>query len=383
MKVRTRLSLGVVTAGSVVGALLVPATAAFATPNIVPVTIDGASTNLLNGQTVLVSGSGFEGNATVYIAECSDITDGNPAHCDATIPPVVTTTANGSGVFTDVPFQVHTGTVGDGTCDGASTKCGIAATDSPIDPTTGDAGATSISFAKIQGSPLTGLHKGDSVALTGAGLPHGATFAVVQCGPDAQPDGTGCDQNPSDASFGETDSSGNLTANFSVLTGDMASGDANSACPPPTGAANPCSIAVVQINGLTPVGVLGQLPISFAPVTKPKVKNIKTKLSAKASAKKVAKGKKFTIKGAISAAGKGVKGLTVQLWGRATKHAKWKKIGAAKKSGKKGAYAFKLKGKGKTFSYRVTHAKQKISTKNYLASTSKTVTVKNKKKKKS
>src|SRR4051794_36838204 len=107
MHLRTRVTLGVVTAAAAVGAALIPTTAAFAAPGMTVTWANkAAGLNLQNGDTVDVSGTGFKPSSTVYLVECSG-TSGQ-ANCDLATFKTGTTDANGAFTVTGMP--VHTGT---------------------------------------------------------------------------------------------------------------------------------------------------------------------------------------------------------------------------------------------------------------------------------
>lgn len=102
------------------------------------------STNLTNGQTVTVSGSGFAHNSTGAILECNSDTGqptvvvaGNPVPVSCTNPLSAITTTDKSGNLAAKTFTVHTGTVGPPTT-GTDSSGGSATTDAakyPCPPT--------------------------------------------------------------------------------------------------------------------------------------------------------------------------------------------------------------------------------------------------------
>lgn len=80
-------------------------------------------TNVKNGSDITVNGTGFAPKAAFYAVECSGT--GGQADCDTSALGQGTTDANGNVSGVKVP--VHTGAVGDGTCNPGKT-CYIAAT---------------------------------------------------------------------------------------------------------------------------------------------------------------------------------------------------------------------------------------------------------------
>ena len=387
MHLRTRLTLGVATATAVTGALLTPV-AAFAAP-VVPnaqLTVDPTSTgsNLLDGQVVLLNGSGYAPNTVVYVVECADLAHGDPQSCDGfdgatNTDKVVTTQSDASGNISGVKFPVHTGPTGTvgGKCDATNSGCGIAATDS-LDPTSPTAhfGAVGITFSKIQGSPLKGLHAGDKVTVTGVQLDPGIFVAVIQCGPDAQPDGSGCDQNQSDAAVTQTDTNGAFSTQFTIRTGEMQAGDPASACPPPAGATESCELVVEQVDFSTtppsPVATLGILPITFGPPA------VTPKVSAKSTKSSVSTGEHFKVKGRATNGTAGVNGLSATLYQRRSAGHAWSKVATKATStikGVAGSVAYALTGLKHSEQYYIKTAKKTIAGVIYNVAKSKVVTV--------
>jgi len=380
MHLRTRLTLGVATAAAVAGGLVtgvVPAaTAATVTPNA-QLTIDAASTgaNLLNGQTVILNGSGYKPNGTVYITECSNLAAGDSNSCDAAdgatnIDKIKIVSADATGNIAGVAFTVHTGPTGTvgGKCDATNPACGIAATDS-TDPTAADAhfGAVGITFSKIQGSPLTGLHDGDNVNVTGVALEASTTYAIVQCSAAVDASGNGCDKTR--VVVTQSDANGALAAQFPVHTGQLDPNTANSVCSDTQGG---CSIQVAKVSDQT---VAGGLPIAFAAAPSA----VTPKVTASSSKSSVSKGEKFSVKGQATAAGKGVNGLTAVLVMREGSGHKWTVFNSKTTStvnGKAGSVKFKVKGLKHKEQYQIRTAKKVTSTKVYNKAKSNIVTVK-------
>jgi hypothetical protein len=140
--------------GLVIGAIAAPASLAHATApharaGTGPSVTVTPNTNVKNGETVSVSGSGFPPNQSpLYVIECSGTT--SQSNCD-------TSTLNFSGStddqgsFSNVTVVVHTGTVGDGTCKAGGT-CYIAASTSTSPDSTNSA-FTTFTFAKATRHP--------------------------------------------------------------------------------------------------------------------------------------------------------------------------------------------------------------------------------------
>src|ERR1035441_10508655 len=77
-----------------------------------PKLVVAPSTNLRNGETVHVSGSGFKAGDTVYIVECLVKAKGQSGCKVSGIPPYATITT--TGLLPRTTFKVVTGTVGTG-----------------------------------------------------------------------------------------------------------------------------------------------------------------------------------------------------------------------------------------------------------------------------
>lgn len=104
-----------------VAAILAAAPAAFAAASLSV----SPSSDLKNGQTVTVKGSGYPANLAVYVLECANLQGSNGEGCDLSNLKQVTTSS--SGAFTTT-LTVKTGTIGNGSCDAGST-CYISAGD--------------------------------------------------------------------------------------------------------------------------------------------------------------------------------------------------------------------------------------------------------------
>lgn len=111
------------------------------------------SSGLKDGQSVNVTGSGFPASTTIYVVECANLT--GQAGCDITRLGQAQSDAGGK---ISAAFTVHTGTIGNGTCD-ATHACYISAGDAAQTAH----GAAQISFA---GAATSG---GSAPATSGSG----------------------------------------------------------------------------------------------------------------------------------------------------------------------------------------------------------------------
>jgi hypothetical protein len=209
-------------------------------------------------------------------------------------------------------------------------------------------------------TPNTGISSGDSLTVTGSNFPAKAETAyVVECA-GTTPSQASCDGNT--VKMPTTSADGSFTTTITVHTGVVGNGTCN--------AGQTCTVsATTDITGTLP-NSSASAPITFAakqPVTK-----VATVLFAEAKAK----GKHVTVKGTISAANQGVKGLKVSVYERAKGTHKWKKAG---KTTSKSGGAIKLGGL-KHFShkeqYQVKHATQTLQAVVYKSSKSAVSTVK-------
>ncbi|MGD0055181.1 MAG: neocarzinostatin apoprotein domain-containing protein [Acidimicrobiales bacterium] len=104
--------------------------------------------NLHNGETVVVSGSGFKAGDTVYIVECLIKAKGQ-AGCNtgSGIPPYATVSS--TGTFSGVKIKVTTGKVGNGTCGTKASNLKACAV-SVGNATGGDTGVGPITFRAVK-----------------------------------------------------------------------------------------------------------------------------------------------------------------------------------------------------------------------------------------
>jgi hypothetical protein len=112
------------------------------------------ATNLKDGDSVKVTGSGFKHKAQYAMVECANLS-GDQAACDTGT--AVLGTTDSSGAFSS-KFTVEAGKVGNGKCTAKSACYIVATTDlDPNNPDPAQQGTTKITFAKI--GPSTGPAK--------------------------------------------------------------------------------------------------------------------------------------------------------------------------------------------------------------------------------
>lgn len=330
---------------------LVQATLGFAAP---PPTVTVTPTaGIKDGDTVTVHGAGYTPSAPIAILECSGLSQ---ATCN--IGGLVSATAAADGTV-DGSIVVHTGAIGTGTCAASSSNCLIAVANE-VDQT--QVGSAPLGFGpQVYATPNSNLKAGQTVTVSGAGFPvkNGPVY-VLQCA--TKPAGAdGC--NTGGVAIGQTNASGAFSnMKVKIVVGKTG---AKGVCD----SSNPCVItATTSTSGAA--GNSGSAVITFAKVPPPT--KVKTATAAKASAKSVKKGQKFTISGTVKAGKSGVKGL------KETLYAGKKKVASAT-SGAGGKFTFKLKGGKATVKYYVSTAAKTIGSSAYQASKSKTITVKHKK----
>lgn len=73
------------------------------------------STNLKNGSTVKVSGTGFKAKDVVYITECLAKATGENG-CRVDLSTIQSVTITSKGVLPATKFKLYTGKIGNGTC---------------------------------------------------------------------------------------------------------------------------------------------------------------------------------------------------------------------------------------------------------------------------
>jgi hypothetical protein len=139
---RIGLCIAMVSIGGLVGSIGGSALASAAGPKVVVT----PATNLKNGETVHVSGSGFKPGDTVFIVECLRNAKGQTG-CkvpSTTLPP--SATISSSGVLPRTTFKVSTGRIGNGICGTTKanlSKCAV----SVGNATGGDSAVGNITFA--------------------------------------------------------------------------------------------------------------------------------------------------------------------------------------------------------------------------------------------
>jgi hypothetical protein len=361
MRFTSKLALRVAAFGVAAAAIGLPITAAQATT--APALTATPSTGLTNGQSVAVSGTNFADTAMYYLVECSALT--GAAACDEADVVTGTTTATGTLAHA---FVVKTGAIGTGTCPVGGT-CYLVATTNPDDPSA--AGSTPITFATpspvVTVTPSTKLRGGQTIHVSGSGFPqHNAPLYIVECNSETK----GQDACAiSTLTTSTTSATGTFSGvAFKVVTGTVGTSPDAGQCV----AGKTCFIAAsTSTSGVKADS--GAAPITFAKVT---ATTIKTTTSARASAKRVAHGRKFTISGAIRAAGKGVSGLKATLYKRANVHRRWKKVTTFTTNPGGKFRSSKIKGPKKSEQYLVRHLRQRDGTVIFGASNSKVITVK-------
>lgn len=96
------------------------------------------ATGLKDGSSVTVTYSGFPASANVVAVQCAEANPSTPAPCDTTNLGIGKADAAGKGTVT---FTVHTGSIGNGTCDNAThNACVVYVSDNP---------QTTVGFGKI------------------------------------------------------------------------------------------------------------------------------------------------------------------------------------------------------------------------------------------
>ncbi|HEY5265327.1 MAG TPA: neocarzinostatin apoprotein domain-containing protein [Acidimicrobiales bacterium] len=302
-------TFGVVTAG-----------AAGATIAVTP------STALLNGQQVVVTGSGFSPGATVAIVECL-ATATTIAGCDVPSAPV-TAVVNTDGTLPSTNFAVSTGTIGNGTCGTSATDLNCAVV---VGSLTGTLLADSlVTFAlvpTVSATPATGLKSGGSVTITGSNFTAGLSVYAVECLASATGQ-SGCDLATATPVTVGTD--GTLpSTTFTVTTGAVGTGT----CGTTAANAKDCVINVATATGTD----AGTTPIAFAVAAlPPKASRTVGSIIPGRTTKVVITGSHFIGKPRIS----GHAGTRASVTAASASRLTVKVIEAA--SAKKGTYTFTL-----------------------------------------
>lgn len=143
------------------------------------------STNLKNGQSVTVTGSGFKPGDALYVLECLATATG-ASGCDVATAKSIT--ANSDGTLPSTPFTVAAGKIGLSACGTTSANAGGCII--TVATATGtDAGATPIRFAvaakKVARSlfvrPSVNLRNGQVVTVFGRGFTPRDHVYIVEC----------------------------------------------------------------------------------------------------------------------------------------------------------------------------------------------------------
>ena len=353
MHLKSRAILGAATVATAIGAALVPATSAVAAgPTLTATSPEPSGYGLQSGDSVAVSGTGFKASSPVFVVECNDVK--SQSNCD--IANYKATQTDASGNFS-LPFPVHTGTVGDGTC-GPNSTCYVVASTDQTGQDLSQTGAAQIVFDHLQVAPRTNLHNGDKVTLSGAGFKPSTTVYVSECtGADPTKATQDCQTSAPVLQTYPTDANGAFgPVSFTVATGHLNAD--GSKCD----AGKSCIIAASDniLNPGDPTAHIGGAIVQFAAI-KP------LSVAAHASVRHIAKGKTFKVIGKATSSGAGVVGLNAVL--DKVVNGSLQKVAAAKTvSG--GAVVFKITQR-KTTNYKVVIAAQK----GYAAASSKTFKV--------
>jgi hypothetical protein len=373
MHLKTRLAVGVTATAAAVGALLVPATSAFAAPSLTAT----PSSSLFEQAVTQVTGSGLPPSAGLDLIECNlqtalaiGLDDPNVVFEACAVSTVTPATTDADGNLPATPFTVTTGQLGSdpsSVCDYSTNgQCVVAAGD----PNTFQLFAyTGIAFSQVVATPYLNLHNGDNVDVTGAGLPASTNVIVVECNVANGQDQTACDTNG--INFGQTDADGNLPAvAMTAKTGQVGS-NPDAVCDSQS-AVGDCVFAVADATT--------QAPLGFAVFTVAAPPHVTTSLSIASNKGNVDPHQKFTIKGRDTAGNAGVNGVKVTLQSRTNKNADWSKVDSTttktNSKGKDGSYKFGGLTENKTKYYRVKSAALSTADAIYDADTSGVVKVK-------
>ncbi|HRW36984.1 MAG: hypothetical protein KDB04_08430 [Acidimicrobiales bacterium] len=173
------------------GVGLAPSTASAAAA----ITVSPGTTDLVSGQPVTVSGSGFGGATTVYVGMCPAGTT-DPFRCDLRTSTATTTAGDGSFSTTFRPSRHLRVTGDDGLAylDCAVDACVIGATDF------GTSTFQEVTFAdapvpdQVNVAPTSDLADGQTVHVSGVDMRPGSSVEVIACG--THESGTICDREP-------------------------------------------------------------------------------------------------------------------------------------------------------------------------------------------
>jgi hypothetical protein len=194
-RIITSIALGAMILGGV--AVMGAATASAAGPSIQLT----PNTGLQNGSAVSVSGTGFQGNETLYALECVNAgASTNQTDCDTSTVAIATTSA--TGTFTTT-VTVVAGTI---STSASPSTCGTSAADLTncaivvsTNPPSADAALAPITFAlpapttttttipknngprRFHVAPVKGLKNGSVVKVSGTGFKAGDQVYVIEC----------------------------------------------------------------------------------------------------------------------------------------------------------------------------------------------------------
>jgi hypothetical protein len=105
------------------------------------------ATGVKDGDTVTLSGTGFAASTGLFAVECAGSGSGPPpAQADCDLGTLTTSTTDATGAFSGVKIVVHTGAVGDKTCD-AGGSCDIVVTTSMTAPDATNSAIGTFTFA--------------------------------------------------------------------------------------------------------------------------------------------------------------------------------------------------------------------------------------------
>jgi hypothetical protein len=237
--------------------------------------------NLVGGQTVTVTASGFTPKVTLAIVECSPRALNPPPgfveqdECDISND-LVLTSADSSGNMGANSFRVpETGSVLPFTAKDPAAAC-------PPSPTTYcgivvanianyNERATAGIFFHGQtvprnklgaASPTSNLQQGSQVVVAGSFFPPNRSFRIEECSTDASIPGNGSACYLPGAMTVKSDQNGSLNATLTIHTGNLG-GNANANCPP-TNAQRAAGVGC-EIIAQWPTGVSNGVPIYFSP----------------------------------------------------------------------------------------------------------------------
>ncbi|HWC33945.1 MAG TPA: neocarzinostatin apoprotein domain-containing protein [Mycobacteriales bacterium] len=321
-----------------------------------------ATDNLLGGQQITVSGTGFAAGATIGVVECSaPVPSSTNPGADCAIAHAALAQAAADGSFTGALLTLTSGAVGSNGnfCPSkvAGGACYLIAAN-VADST--NAAEVPLTFAPvITVTPSSNVKSGQKVTVAGFGFPASKLAYVTECAspPSASTCNTVSNVQPM------TDANGTLSnVLVTVTTGTWGGKSCN--------AGASCLItATTDITGTLPDQSTAA-PFTFAG------SQTTTKVATAIYPTAAVKHGKVSITGAIESAGAGVPAMKLSLYDRAKGTKKWHKVTSGK-SAALGVFGFKgLKHLSHAEQYRVTHPDQKVGNTLFKASSSKTLAVK-------